>query len=148
MGEDRIHNKLILGQFAIVAVYGGWMQLKHFEVMRNYIGRKLKKGKSFAFYRVDPPFKPITSHGAGKKLGGGKGSVKTYCTPVKAGRVILEVGGNVYWEEVRMWYVQRTEKCMREKEFGLLQHLGQACPNVLQQFNGPELFSNLHYRRF
>lgn len=39
----------------------------------------------------------------GKKLGGGKGTVKHYTTPVKAGRVILEVGGNVYWNEIRPW---------------------------------------------
>ena len=48
-------------------------------------------------------FQPVTHHGVGKKLGGGKGSIKYYGTPVRAGRVILEVGGNVYWEEVRPW---------------------------------------------
>ena len=39
----------------------------------------------------------------GKKLGGGKGSISHYETPVKAGRVILEIGGNVYWQEVQPW---------------------------------------------
>ena len=39
----------------------------------------------------------------GKKLGGGKGSISHYVTPIKAGRVIMEVGGNLYWEEVRPW---------------------------------------------
>ena len=48
-------------------------------------------------------FQPVTQHGAGKKLGGGKGSVKYYGTPVRAGRVIMEVAGNVYWEEVQPW---------------------------------------------
>ena len=50
-----------------------------------------------------PYFQPVTAHGQGKKLGGGKGSVQYYTTPVRAGRVILELGGNVYWEEVRPW---------------------------------------------
>ena len=55
------------------------------------------------FNFFDPIFQPVTHHGVGKKLGGGKGSIKYYGTPVRAGRVILEVGGNVYWEEVRPW---------------------------------------------
>ena len=65
--------------------------------------RYLKEGKTFAIYRVDPPYKPVTVHGEGKKLGGGKGSIHHYVTPVKAGRVILEVGGKVMWDEVRPW---------------------------------------------
>ena len=75
-----------------------------FDAIRNYSQRKMRKQKKcFAFYRVDPPYKPITSHGMGKKMGGGKGSVKHYVTPVKAGRVIMEVCGQVYWEEVKPW---------------------------------------------
>ena len=65
------------------------------------IGRYLKAGKSFGIWRVDPPFKPVTAHGSGRKLGGGKGSISHYVTPVKAGRVIVEVGGKVLWEEIR-----------------------------------------------
>ncbi len=130
LGEERIHNELILGQYGLVAVYGGYMKQVNFEVLRRYIGQKLIRGKSFAFYRVDAPFKPVTSHGAGKKLGGGKGKseqdpshgffieclnlltggVKYYATPVRAGRVILEVGGNIHWEEVRMWLNQACKK--------------------------------------
>jgi len=103
MGEERIHTDLQLGQFGVVAVHGGLITTNTFEAIRNYTHRKLVKGKSFAFYRVDMPYKAITSHGAGKKLGGGKGAVKYYSTPVKAGRVIMEVGGQVYWEEVQPW---------------------------------------------
>lgn len=33
-------------------------------------------------------------------MGGGKGNIDHYVTPVKAGRVIIEVGGPVEWEEV------------------------------------------------
>lgn len=36
----------------------------------------------------------------GKRMGGGKGSVHHYATPVKAGRIIIEVGGKVEFEEV------------------------------------------------
>lgn len=103
MGEEMIHTDLLMGQFGIVAIHGGMIKHATLESIRLYTGRKLKKGKSFAFYRVDSPYKPVTQHGVGKKLGGGKGSVKYYGTPVKAGRVIMEVGGNIYWEEVQPW---------------------------------------------
>lgn len=39
----------------------------------------------------------------GKKLGGGKGGISHYTTPVKSGRVIIEVGGSVPLEF--MWRV-------------------------------------------
>ena len=100
MGEELVHNKLLLGQYAIIAIHGGTMKHNHFEMLRKKVTPHLKQDKSFAFYRVDPPYKPATVHGAGKKLGGGKGSISHYTTPVKAGRVILEVGGNVMWEEI------------------------------------------------
>lgn len=33
-------------------------------------------------------------------MGGGKGEITHYVTPVKAGRVILEVGGRIEFEEI------------------------------------------------
>lgn len=111
MGEEQIHTDLLFGQFGIVAVHGGLIKQATFDSIRLYTGRKLNKNKNcFAFYRVDPPYKPVTLHGAGKKLGGGKGSVKYYGTPVRAGRVIMEVGGNAYWEEVRPWLTRVARK--------------------------------------
>ena len=59
MGEETIHTDLQLGQFGIVAVHGGMIKAATLETIRLYTGRKLKKGKSFAFYRVDPPYKVI-----------------------------------------------------------------------------------------
>lgn len=100
-GEELVHNKLLLGQFGIVAVSGGQMKHQHFDILRMEISRYLKANHSFGIWRVDPPFKPVTHHGAGRKLGGGKGSIKYYVTPVKAGRVLVEIGGKVLWEEIR-----------------------------------------------
>lgn len=56
-GEEKVHTELMLGQFGIVSVHGGFIKSQTFETIRNYTGRKLKRGKSFAFYRVDPPYK-------------------------------------------------------------------------------------------
>ena len=57
MGEETIHTDLQMGQFGIVAVHGGMIKAATLETIRLYTGRKLQKGKSFAFYRVDPPYK-------------------------------------------------------------------------------------------
>jgi len=103
MGEERVHNDLLLDQFGIVALTGGMLKYKHFEVIRFGVGRYVKPKESFAVYRVDPPYKPLTDHGFGKRMGGGKGSIDGYGTPVRAGRVIVEVGGKIVWEEARKW---------------------------------------------
>jgi large subunit ribosomal protein L16 len=93
-GPELIHNKLIHKQYGIVALSGGNMTFGHFEMLRNTLNRHLDLNKSFAVYRVDPPWKPVTRHGQGKKLGGGKGGIEFYVTPVKRGRIIVEVGGS------------------------------------------------------
>lgn len=66
---------------------------RHFEVLRQSLGRfvSANDSKLFAHYRVDPPYKPKTDHGFGKRMGGGKGGIDEYGTPVRAGRVIMEV---------------------------------------------------------
>jgi len=94
---------LVLGQFGIVARAGGYLDSRNFDMMRTKTTRFLEEGVSFAIYRVDAPYKPVTRHGTGKKLGGGKGSIRHYATPIKAGRVIMEVGGKLLWDEVRPW---------------------------------------------
>lgn len=62
----------------------------------------------FAIWRVDPPWLPRTKKAQGTKLGGGKGSIKEYVTPVKAKRIILEVGGHVTEFEVSLCLVVTT----------------------------------------
>lgn len=69
-----------------MAVSGGALKSSHMDILRMEISKYLVPGKSFGIWRVDPPYKPITVHGAGKKLGGGKGGISYYVTPVKAGR--------------------------------------------------------------
>jgi len=115
-GEETVHTDLQLGQFGIVATTGGMMRPEHFDVLRQVIGKGVDPKKTFAMYRVDAPYKPITSHGRGKKMGGGKGSIETYGTPIRAGRIILEVGGRAHWEEVKPF----LEKAAGKMPFGAL----------------------------
>lgn len=55
----------------------------------------------FAIWRVNPPWQPITKKGQGQRMGGGKGAIDHYVTPIRAGRVILEVGGKIEYAEVK-----------------------------------------------
>lgn len=48
--------------------------------------------------------------GPGKKSGGGKASITFYATPVKAGRVIVELGGHCEFEEVRFFMEAVAQK--------------------------------------
>lgn len=42
----------------------------------------------------------FVTQGTGHRMGGGKGSINHYATPIKAGRIIVEVGGNCEYFEV------------------------------------------------
>ncbi|XP_022102186.1 39S ribosomal protein L16, mitochondrial-like [Acanthaster planci] len=109
-GPSEVANKLKLGQYGIVARSGGYLRHGHFEMMRLTINRSLDSTRMFARWRVEPPSKPITKKGQGQRMGGGKGNVDHYVTPVKANRMILEVGGKVEFQEVRAVLVQVAKK--------------------------------------
>lgn len=42
----------------------------------------------------------INFQGLGQRMGGGKGAIDHYITPIKANRVILELAGKCEFEEV------------------------------------------------
>lgn len=54
-------------------------------MIRLTIGRKIDPTRMFAIWRVDAPWQPCTRKGQGHRMGGGKGSIDHYVTPVKAG---------------------------------------------------------------
>ncbi|CAL1279816.1 unnamed protein product [Larinioides sclopetarius] len=99
-GPERVHNTLLHQQFGIIALSGGYLKYGSIEVIRNTVNREMDTRRTFAVWRIDPLWKPVSKKSIGKRMGGGKGSVHHYATPVKAGRVILEVGGKVEYEEV------------------------------------------------
>jgi len=109
-GPELIHNELIHKQYGIVALCGGRLRFGHFEMMRMTVGRKMDQKNMFAIWRVDPPWQPLTRKGQGKRMGGGKGSIDHYVTPVKAGRVILEVCGKCEFKETLHFLREVAEK--------------------------------------
>ncbi|XP_057336234.1 39S ribosomal protein L16, mitochondrial [Microplitis mediator] len=101
-GPEPIHTSLIHKQYGIVALKGGRLKYEHFEVARMTFARRFKEfDKLFAIWRVDAPWQPMTKKGQGQKMGGGKGHIDHYATPVKAGRIILEVGGDVEYFQIK-----------------------------------------------
>lgn len=79
---------------------GGRLRFEHFEMIRLTVARHLDQKIMFAIWRVDPPWQPVTKKGQGQRMGGGKGAIDHYVTPIKAGRIILEIGGKCEYAEV------------------------------------------------
>ncbi|XP_018804801.1 PREDICTED: 39S ribosomal protein L16, mitochondrial [Bactrocera latifrons] len=100
-GPEVVHNNLIHKQYGIVAESGGRLRWGHFEMLRLTIGRNIDINRMFAIWRVPPPWQPVTKKGQGQRMGGGKGAIDYYVTPIKKGRVILEVAGNCEFSEVK-----------------------------------------------
>lgn len=79
---------------------GGYLHWGHIEMMRLTINRKMDSRTTFARWRINGPYKPITRKGLGQRMGGGKGAIDHYVTPVRYGRLIVEVGGKVELAQV------------------------------------------------
>ncbi|XP_046389657.1 39S ribosomal protein L16, mitochondrial [Ischnura elegans] len=109
-GPELVNNKLIHNQFGIMALGGGRLRWGHFEMIRLTIGRNIDTSRMFAVWRVDAPWQPVTKKGQGQRMGGGKGAIDHYVTPVKAGRIIVEVAGRCEFAEVKGFLHQIAQK--------------------------------------
>ncbi|CAH8452826.1 unnamed protein product [Heterobilharzia americana] len=98
-GPEVLLNKLIYRQYGIQAMEGGDLEFGHFEMMRTSINKALDDKRMFAVWGVEAPWKPITRRPQGKRKGGGKANIHHYVTPVKAERIIVELGGYLNWRE-------------------------------------------------
>ncbi|KAK2583326.1 hypothetical protein KPH14_009328 [Odynerus spinipes] len=105
-GPEEVHNNLLHKQYGIIATTGGRLKYGHFEMIRMTLVRKVDYNRIFAIWRVDAPWQPVTKKGQGMRMGGGKGAINHYVTPVKAGRVIIEVGGQIEFFEVKKLLTQ------------------------------------------
>lgn len=99
-GEEEVHRDLLYKQYGIIAKRGGMIRWGHIEMIRLGIARKINVNKMFAIWRIDAPWLPRTKKGQGKRMGGGKGPIDHYVTPIKAGRIIIEMGGKCSFKEV------------------------------------------------
>ncbi|XP_075698237.1 large ribosomal subunit protein uL16m isoform X2 [Rhinoderma darwinii] len=98
------------GQYGILALGGGYLHWGHFEMMRLTLNRKFDPHVTFSNWLIEAPHKPITRKGLGQRMGGGKGAVDHYVTPVKADQLIVEVGGRCEFSEVLPVLIQVAKK--------------------------------------
>ncbi|XP_069553860.1 large ribosomal subunit protein uL16m [Brachyistius frenatus] len=103
-------NAFTSGQYAIVAMGGGYLHWGHIEMMRLTINRKIDSRTMYARWRINAPYKPVTRKGLGQRMGGGKGAIDHYLTPIRYGRFILEVGGKVELGEVENVLIEVAKK--------------------------------------
>lgn len=79
------------GNYGIKAMSKGYLTSRQIEAARRTIRRHLKKeGK--LWIRIFPD-KPYTYKGVEVAMGGGKGMVDHYETPIRPGRVLFEIDG-------------------------------------------------------
>ncbi|CAH8454262.1 unnamed protein product [Schistosoma rodhaini] len=98
-GPETLFNKLNYRQYGVQAMEGGELEFGHFEMMRISINKHIDEKRMFAVWGVEAPWKPVTRRSQGKRKGGGKANIHHYSTPVKAERIILELGGYLNWRE-------------------------------------------------
>ncbi len=79
------------GSYGLKAMDSAWITSRQIEAVRKTVIRHFKKGGKI-WIRIFPD-KPITSKGTEFKMGRGKGDFSHYVAPVKAGRILFEVGG-------------------------------------------------------
>ncbi|XP_067260085.1 39S ribosomal protein L16, mitochondrial [Chanodichthys erythropterus] len=109
-GPAKSATTFTKGQYGIVALGGGYLHWGHMEMMRLTINRRIDPSTTFALWRFRAPHKPITRKGLGQRMGGGKGAIDHYVTPVKCGRLVVEVGGRVELGEVEAVLTEVAKK--------------------------------------
>jgi large subunit ribosomal protein L16 len=84
-------TNLAFGEFGLKALESAWINARHIEAARLALSRFLKQtGK--IWFRIFPD-KPVTKKPAETRMGKGKGDLSHWVAPVRAGRIILELGG-------------------------------------------------------
>ena len=90
-GAAKGGTRLAFGEFGLKALENGWLTAAQIEVCRVAVSRALTRGGKM-WLRVFPD-KPVTTHGAEKPMGAGKGLVDHWVAVVKRGRILFEVDG-------------------------------------------------------
>ncbi len=90
-GVPSRRTELAFGEIGLKSLEAGWLSSQQLEAARKAIVHHTKR-KCRLWFRVFPD-KPVTRKPSEIRMGGGKGNVEGYVAPVKAGEVILEVGG-------------------------------------------------------
>ena len=90
-GKAMRGNKIVNGEYGIVAMEPAWIKSNQIEAARIAMTRYTKRGGK-VWIKIFPD-KPITARPADTRMGKGKGNVDYWVAVVKPGRVMFELGG-------------------------------------------------------
>ena len=82
---------LSYGDYGLTAENMGWISSRQIESARRAITHYTQRGGRI-WIRIYPD-KPVTKKPPEVRMGSGKGDVHEYVAPVKAGRILFEMGG-------------------------------------------------------
>lgn len=111
-GKATRGNKLVLGEFGIVATEPAWIKSNQIEAARIAMTRYMKRGGK-VWIKIFPD-KPVTATPAETRMGKGKGTPEYWVAVVKPGRVMFEVAGvpeEVAREALRLAMHKLPVKC-------------------------------------
>ena len=90
-GKALRGNRIVNGEFGIVAMEPCWIRSNQIEAARIAMTRYIKRGGK-VWIKIFPD-KPVTSKPAETRMGSGKGSLEYWVAVVKPGRVMFEISG-------------------------------------------------------
>ena len=90
-GKATRGNKIVYGEYGIVALEPKWVTSRQIEAARIAMTRYIKRGGK-VWIKIFPD-KPHTHKPLGVRMGKGKGGVEYWVAVVKPGRVMFEIAG-------------------------------------------------------
>ena len=90
-GKALRGNKIVNGDFGIVAMEPCWIRSNQIEAARIAMTRYIKRGGQ-VWIKIFPD-KPVTKQPAETRMGSGKGSPEYWVAVVKPGRIMFEIAG-------------------------------------------------------
>ena len=90
-GKATRGNKIVNGDYGIVAMEPCWIRSNQIEAARIAMTRHVKRGGK-VWIKIFPD-KPVSAKPAETRMGSGKGALDYWVAVVKPGRVMFEIGG-------------------------------------------------------
>ncbi|TSD05015.1 MAG: large subunit ribosomal protein L16 [Parcubacteria group bacterium Greene0714_36] len=90
-GVETRGTELAFGAYGLKALEGHWITARQIEASRRAMTRYIQRGGK-VWIRIFPD-KPVTRKPPEVTLGGGKGAVDHYVSPVRPGRILFEMDG-------------------------------------------------------
>jgi len=106
-GKATRGNRVVLGDFGLQAVQGGWISAATIEAGR-IAAQQYLRAEGRLYVRIFPD-KPITSIPLETRMGKGKGEPDYWAAVVKPGTVLYEIGGTTE-EAARVCFARVAHK--------------------------------------